>query len=61
MEEKDIRNSKYQNDDTPLDLNCKNFNLNKYTKNYLNHLFNTNEVFLDQCFLHFIILIFIKN
>ena len=24
-----IRNSKYQNDDTPLDENCKNFNLNK--------------------------------
>ena len=39
-----IRNSKYQNDDTPLDENCKNFNLNKYTKNYLNHLFNTNEI-----------------
>ena len=39
-----IRNSKYQNDDNPLDENCKNFNLNKYTKNYLNHLFNTNEI-----------------
>ena len=39
-----IRNSKYQNDDTPLDENCKNFDLNKYTKNYLNHLFNTNEI-----------------
>ena len=39
-----IRNSKYQNDDTPLDEKCKNFNLNKYTKNYLNHLFNTNEI-----------------
>ena len=39
-----IRNSKYQNDDTPLDENCKNFNLNKYTKNYLIHLFNTNEI-----------------
>tara|TARA_B100000073_G_scaffold68187_1_gene50383 strand:+ start:552 stop:1664 length:1113 start_codon:yes stop_codon:yes gene_type:complete len=39
-----IRNSKYQNDDTPLDENCENFNLNKYTKNYLNHLFNTNEI-----------------
>ena len=31
-----IRNSKYQNDDTPLDESCKNFNLNRYTKNYLN-------------------------
>ncbi len=39
-----IRNNKYQNDDTPLDVNCKKFDLNKYTKNYLNHLFNTNEI-----------------
>ena len=31
-------------DDTPLDKNCKNLNLNKYSKNYLNHLFNTNEI-----------------
>ena len=39
-----IKNNKYQNDDTPLDENCKNLNLNKYSKNYLNHLFNTNEI-----------------
>ncbi len=39
-----IKNNKYQNDDTPLDENCKNFNLNRYSKNYLNHLFNTNEI-----------------
>ena len=39
-----IRNSKFQNDNTPLDKNCDNFNLNKYSKNYLNHLFNTNEI-----------------
>ncbi len=39
-----IKNNKYQYDDTPLDENCKNFKLNKYTKNYLNHLFNTNEI-----------------
>ena len=39
-----IKNNKYQNDDTPLDKNCKNLNLNKYSKNYLNHLFNTNEI-----------------
>ena len=39
-----IKNAKYQNDNTPLDSNCKNFNLHKYTKNYLNHLFNTNEI-----------------
>ena len=39
-----IKNKKYQKDDSPLDKNCKNFNLNKYSKNYLNHLFNTNEI-----------------
>ncbi|MFL2852264.1 MAG: tRNA guanosine(34) transglycosylase Tgt [Candidatus Pelagibacter sp.] len=39
-----IKNNKYQNDDTPLDVNCNNLNLNKYSKNYLNHLFNTNEI-----------------
>ena len=39
-----IKNNKYQTDDSPLDENCSNFNLNKYSKNYLNHLFNTNEI-----------------
>ncbi len=39
-----IRNSKYQNDNSPLDENCSKFNLNKYSKNYINHLFNTNEI-----------------
>ena len=39
-----IKNNKYQSDDTPLDENCNNLNLNKYSKNYLNHLFNTNEI-----------------
>lgn len=39
-----IKNNKYQKDDTPLDKNCNNLNLNKYSKNYLNHLFNTNEI-----------------
>ena len=39
-----IKNNKYQNDNSPLDPNCTNFNLNKYSKNYLNHLFNTNEI-----------------
>ena len=39
-----IKNNKYQNDDTPLDNKCKNLDLNKYSKNYLNHLFNTNEI-----------------
>ena len=39
-----IKNHKYQNDDSPLDENCSNLNLNKYSKNYLNNLFNTNEI-----------------
>ena len=39
-----LRNSKYQKDNMPLDDNCDKFNLNKYSKNYLNHLFNTNEI-----------------
>ena len=39
-----IKNNKYKNDNTPLDSNCNNLNLNKYSKNYLNHLFNTNEI-----------------
>ncbi len=39
-----IRNSKNQNDNSPLDINVSKFNLNKYSKNYLNHLFNTNEM-----------------
>ena len=39
-----IKNNKYQYDNSPLDSNCEIFNLNKYSKNYLNHLFNTNEI-----------------
>ena len=39
-----IRNSEYKNDNDPLDKNVTKFNLNKYSKNYLNHLFNTNEM-----------------
>ena len=39
-----IKNNKYKKDNSPLDSNCKNLNLNKYSKNYLNHLFNTNEI-----------------
>ncbi len=39
-----IKNNKYKHDDSPLDINCKNLSLNKYSKNYLNHLFNTNEI-----------------
>jgi queuine tRNA-ribosyltransferase len=39
-----IKNNKYQSDNEPLDINCTNLDLNKYSKNYLNHLFNTNEI-----------------
>ena len=39
-----IKNNKYQKDNNPLDINCNNLSLNKYSKNYLNHLFNTNEI-----------------
>ena len=39
-----IKNNKYKTDNSPLDSKCKNLNLNKYSKNYLNHLFNTNEI-----------------
>ena len=39
-----IKNNKYQHDNEPLDINCSNLSLNKYSKNYLNHLFNTNEI-----------------
>ena len=39
-----LKNNKYQKDDAPIDINCKNLDLYKYSKNYLNHLFNTNEI-----------------
>jgi len=39
-----IKNNKFKNDNEPLDSNCLNLSLNKYSKNYLNHLFNTNEI-----------------
>jgi queuine tRNA-ribosyltransferase len=39
-----IKNYKFKSDNTPLDINCSNLSLNKYSKNYLNHLFNTNEI-----------------
>ena len=39
-----IKNNKYKNNNEPLDINCSNLDLNKYSKNYLNHLFNTNEI-----------------
>ena len=39
-----IKNNKYQTDNSPIDAKCKNLDLNKYSRNYLNHLFNTNEI-----------------
>ena len=39
-----IKNNKYKDDDDPLESKCSNLNLNRYSKNYLNHLFNTNEI-----------------
>ncbi len=39
-----IKNAKYQNDTKPIDEKCEKFSLNKYSKNYLNHLFNTDEI-----------------
>ena len=39
-----LRNSKFKNDKSPLDNKCKINNLNKYSKSYLNHLINTNEI-----------------
>ena len=39
-----LKNSKYKHDETPLDKDCKLRDLNKYSKSYLNHLVNTNEI-----------------
>ncbi len=39
-----LRNSKYQNDKSPLDKNVTIRNLNLYSKSYLNHLIKTNEI-----------------
>tara|TARA_B100001250_G_scaffold245998_1_gene211505 strand:+ start:1062 stop:2174 length:1113 start_codon:yes stop_codon:yes gene_type:complete len=39
-----IKNSKYKYDNLPLDQNISKFDLNKYSKSYLNHLLNTNEM-----------------
>ncbi len=39
-----IKNSKYKKDNKPLDNSMELFDLNKYSKSYLNHLFNTNEM-----------------
>ena len=39
-----LKNSKYQNDKTPLDSSCDIKLLNNYSKSYLNHLIKSNEM-----------------
>ena len=39
-----LKNSKYQNDKSPLDELCSIRELNKYSKSYLNHLIKSNEM-----------------
>ena len=39
-----LKNSRYKNDNNPLDKYCKLRNLNKYSKSYLNHLVKSNEL-----------------
>ena len=39
-----LKNAKYQNDTSPLDIECEVRNLNKYSKSYLNHLIKCNEM-----------------
>ena len=39
-----IKNSTFKKDNKPIDASVKSFDLNKYSKNYINHLFNTNEM-----------------
>jgi len=39
-----LRNSKFQKDDSPLNKNINLRNLNMYSKSYINHLINSNEI-----------------
>ncbi|MDB4081708.1 tRNA guanosine(34) transglycosylase Tgt [Candidatus Pelagibacter sp.] len=39
-----IKNNKFKNNNDPIDNKSSNLGLNMYSKNYLNHLFNTNEI-----------------
>ena len=39
-----LKNSKYQKDDSPLNQSVNIRNLNTYSKSYLNHLINSNEI-----------------
>ena len=39
-----LRNSKYQKDDTPINKSTNLRHLNAYSKSYINHLINSNEI-----------------
>ena len=39
-----LRNSKYKNDDSPINKNFKLRNLKAYSKSYINHLISSNEI-----------------
>tara|TARA_B100001123_G_scaffold436584_1_gene567112 strand:+ start:1191 stop:2303 length:1113 start_codon:yes stop_codon:yes gene_type:complete len=39
-----LRNSKYKKDDTPINKDLKIRDLNAYSKSYINHLINSNEI-----------------
>ena len=39
-----LRNSKYQKDETPINESTNIRNLNMYSKSYINHLINSNEI-----------------
>ena len=39
-----LRNAKYQKDDTPINKNAILRHLNLYSKSYINHLINSNEI-----------------
>ena len=39
-----LKNAKYQKDDTPIDVNSNLRSLNAYSKSYINHLINSNEI-----------------
>ena len=39
-----LRNSKYQKDDTPINEYSKVRSINVYSKSYINHLINSNEI-----------------
>ena len=39
-----LRNAKYKKDDSPINKNLNIRSLNKYSKSYINHLINSNEI-----------------